>query len=187
MRSRAWLGSASTAVEMHAPPAWGSARAATLRSRLDEVGLAPLKYLTGGHGVDVVPSTLAVEGVVLAGKTLEQYALECLVAAQAGFHTMVVFAGPSPSRMGEDDVALTLAGRALVRIARFAEGYGISVLVETHAGSIGHDDLSFRTLRDRAQSANLFANVDPSNYAAVGADVLVRNPVARTTNRRNSR
>jgi sugar phosphate isomerase/epimerase len=160
-------------VEMHAPPQWGERRGTVLRERLVDAGLDPLssKYLTGGVGIDVVPSTLALEGDAL-GRALEAYRRECDVATDAGFPSMVVFAGLRRANPADRESELAITGRALGRVAAIARDRGLTVLLETHAQSIGYDHVSFLELRGWSEAENLLANVDPSNYAAVRVDVV---------------
>lgn len=149
----------------HQPQAFAEALAAH--------DLAPVSYLTGGYGVASPPGPFATSSDAERRHTVDWYRDSMRLAAGLGFQAMVLFLDPA---RGSDKATvmaqLASAARTVARLVEEAKTHGIALRVEAYPGSLVHDVASYLRLVELVANDHLYTNLDPSNYAAVGADVV---------------
>jgi sugar phosphate isomerase/epimerase len=158
-------------VETYVPPKVLAEGRTQLRKLLARYELEPVRFALGGYGIDSKVGKLAESDAAIVKSNEKNYRRNILIAQDNGFSSIVIFTGPRPEDLTATG-ALKLAGHNLSPIADFAKAHGIKVLVETHKGALAHDSTSLLRLRKLAESDNVYANVDPSNYWSDGKDVV---------------
>lgn len=160
-------------VETNCPSEFLERGRTALKRRLDGLGLKPFKYLTGGAGVRCGIGELGDSDPDSLRRTKEAYRTELQVAVDNGFEKMVIFPGLEPAGGEGPQRAAKLRRSAenLGEVAEIARRYGVELLIETHAGALAKDHRTFMEMRRLSGSDNVYANVDPSNYVVVDADV----------------
>lgn len=138
---------------------------------LKKYELEPEKFVIGGYAIDSKVGILAEQDQAKIRETRKNFEKNVLIAHENGFPIMVIFSGPCPKDMSEDK-ALKIASENLSPMSDFAEDHSVEVAIETHKGALAHNADVLLQLRKLASSDNIYANVDPSNYFADGADVV---------------
>jgi len=158
-------------VETYAPPKVLAEGRNYLGKLLAKYELEPVRFALGGYGIESGVSKLAVSDAATVKSNEKNYKRNIVIAQDNGFSSIVMFTGPRPEGLTASG-ALKLAGQNLSPIADFAKAHGVKLLVETHKGALAHDSASLLRLRKHAESDNIYANVDPSNYWSDGKDVV---------------
>ena len=159
-------------VETHCPHSMRQNGGADMARMLRNYELMPLTYLTGGYGIDLDLGSFASADEPDRLRTIQAYDRELALASNLSFPSMIVFIDLAPADTDLIAGELLRAAETLGIVAEIGQKRGVKIVVETYSGSLAYDAQSFLSIREAAGSTNIFANVDPSNYQVVGADVV---------------
>jgi sugar phosphate isomerase/epimerase len=159
-------------VETHCPHSMRQNGGAGMARMLRNYELMPLTYLTGGYGIDLGVGLFASVDKPDRLRAIQAYDRELALASDLGFPAMIVFLDLSPTQTDHLSGDRLRAAETLGVVAEMGRQRGVKIVVETYSGSLAYDAQSFLSIREAAGSANIYANVDPSNYQVVGADVV---------------